>query len=432
MDSSHPAALLGAAEVLAASASLHISIGVLGALAHDGCRDWGTRPDEKQDCCGWKAHVLEGPLEGPPLCAGFALWRADWQPPYVCPAGMAAAELAQAAQYASRCAAGHGTLQTAWKQLGDVLILHHSVTPAPSLRPLPAPTGSLAQLTDPHLVSWAGRIRATQAARRAYSRALHLNPAEGGAWLDVASTHYHEGQLRRAHEVLGMPPGISLQLSQAAERLLRGGLRMEPASPELWAALGTSAADPGVREYALSRALQLEPKSVPAWVALARLYTDHGQAALAWQCLQQARNNDPAQAAIWEAMSALAALSPAGSSERAEFAEHAITLLGVGPEGLLTFAEAAIRSVSGCCQSALQLNKLCCCQSRMLPVAAPASPPAYCHHWPPRAPGPGRPMLAPLHCAGPGAGGGRLCRGQAPAGTAATQPSHTQCDGPGL
>lgn len=97
--------------------------------------------------------------------------------------------------------------------------------------------------------------------------------------------------------------------------MARAGLRLDGASPDLWAALGAVAAEvrcheetkvvdachadhqsrllatpcehvttlpsasatpfhlqPSVREYALSRALQLDPKCVPAWVGLARLY----------------------------------------------------------------------------------------------------------------------------------------------------------------
>lgn len=118
----------------------------------------------------------------------------------------------------------------------------------------------------------------------------------------------------------GSPAQPSLAgLTAAAERMARAGLRLDGASPDLWAALGAVAAEvrcheetkvvdachadhqsrllatpcehvttlpsasatpfhlqPSVREYALSRALQLDPKCVPAWVALARLYAGGG------------------------------------------------------------------------------------------------------------------------------------------------------------
>ncbi len=58
--------------------------------------------------------------------------------------------------------------------------------------------------------------------------------------------------------------------------MLAGGLRLAPASPELWAALGCAAVDPRAREYALQRSLQLEPRSAVAWTALGRLYVEAG------------------------------------------------------------------------------------------------------------------------------------------------------------
>lgn len=55
-----------------------------------------------------------------------------------------------------------------------------------------------------------------------------------------------------------------------------GGLRVEPASAPLWAALGACAVAPAVREHALARALALDPKAAPAWVELGRLYCSNG------------------------------------------------------------------------------------------------------------------------------------------------------------
>ncbi len=43
-----------------------------------------------------------------------------------------------------------------------------------------------------------------------------------------------------------------------------------------------------------------------------RLYTEAGRRGLAERCLAAARSHDPAAAPVWEAMGALAALSPVG------------------------------------------------------------------------------------------------------------------------
>ena len=49
-----------------------------------------------------------------------------------------------------------------------------------------------------------------------------------------------------------------------------GGLRLDPASPDLWSCLGACAESAGVREYAVSRALALDPKRARDWAALGR------------------------------------------------------------------------------------------------------------------------------------------------------------------
>lgn len=55
-----------------------------------------------------------------------------------------------------------------------------------------------------------------------------------------------------------------------------GGLRLAPASAELWCAMGCAAGDAAAAEAALHRALQLEPRSATAWTALGRLYAEEG------------------------------------------------------------------------------------------------------------------------------------------------------------
>ena len=76
-------------------------------------------------------------------------------------------------------------------------------------------------------------------ARRAYQKALHLAPDQGSLWGDLGATFYHEAQLRRVHSRL--QPELAQQLRGKAERLLRGGVRLEGSSAPLWAGLGVCA-----------------------------------------------------------------------------------------------------------------------------------------------------------------------------------------------
>ncbi|KAL4853629.1 Tetratricopeptide repeat protein SKI3 [Chlorella vulgaris] len=270
--------------------------------------------------------------------------------------GTAAAELARAAEHTLLCASMHGTLEAAWKLHGDVLVQHHAVTPSPhhptiSVGPASGNDTSRQDSKGPwlggELDGWRRRVQAMRQARRAYGRALHLNPARSGAWQDAAFSYHLEWQLLRAHPAVastdGTGPANLASLAAAAERCARAGLGLEPASADLWLALGMVAAEAAVREYALSRALQLNPKSVPAWVALARLYAEEGAAGPAASALQHARSHEPAVPGIWEAMAEVAALSSTGASEQAAFQEHAYGL-GAGPGGLLGFAESGIHA----------------------------------------------------------------------------------------
>ena len=93
-----------------------------------------------------------------------------------------------------------------------------------------------------------------------------------------------------------------------------GSLRLEPASPALWSALGSTSSDLNVKQYAFSRALQLDPKHTPSWTALGRLYLRENQPGLASQCFTQARSHEPTAAIVWESMGALAGQSPSGGA----------------------------------------------------------------------------------------------------------------------
>jgi len=311
LDSTHPAALLGAAEALTSSAGRYIHSGAVKA------------------------------------------------------AGM---DLEKAAKLAHLCARKNGNLISAWKQLGDILLLARNA-PFPSLK-----TSSTLFFTTPGTTTtplaeapavvvvqeWQQRIVAVQESRKAFTKVLLLNPCASSAWHDVACTYYHESQLYRVHpSILRDEDSSSSRASsnaedklknllKKAEWCLRGALRLDPASSELWTALGIAATDRAVKEYALSRSLQLDPKSSTAWVALARLYIDAHEPALAEKCLQQGRSQDPAVGLIWEAMAALAALSaatsPAAEKERIDYNQHAVGL-GASAEGLLGFAEASLLTV---------------------------------------------------------------------------------------
>ncbi len=135
------------------------------------------------------------------------------------------------------------------------------------------------------------RLNAVRRARRAYCHALHLNPAAGTTWGDLASALQQEGaalqqlQQQRQQQAAGSlstttpaaaPPAAALQLSSTAEGLAKGGLLLQPDSDWLWALLGCVSADLGTAEYAFSRCLQLAPKNALAWVLLGRLYARHG------------------------------------------------------------------------------------------------------------------------------------------------------------
>ncbi len=91
-----------------------------------------------------------------------------------------------------------------------------------------------------------------------------------------------------------------------------GGLRLQPASPALWAGLGNSEESLAQREQCFHRALQLDPRDAGAWTALGRMYAENGHGAQANACLMQARSHDPDAPAPWEAMGAMAGASSTG------------------------------------------------------------------------------------------------------------------------
>ncbi|BDA47118.1 probable tetratricopeptide repeat protein 37 [Coccomyxa sp. Obi] len=260
---------------------------------------------------------------------------------------IAADELAAAERHLAASLAGAGNLEAALKLLGDVRLCYYSAAPP---RPGQAsnqsrPMTTAQEYLDAALERWQRQIDAMRAARRAYAKALHVVPQRGTHWGDLAAALQLEAQLRRSHS--RMAPDLAPALRTLAERMLRGGLRLAPASTELWACLGACATSAAAREYALSRALALDAKQAANWAALGRLYAEAGQPLLAERCLAAARSHDPSSPAIWEAMGTLAALSPQGAKERGDIYEQAVKL-GGGSEALLGLVEGTLRTGRPC------------------------------------------------------------------------------------
>lgn len=163
----------------------------------------------------------------------------------------------------------HPTL-AAWKLLGDVLSLHHMVNPSPQHPTIPTTAATATAASDTgstpsgddlegRLGGWRRRVEAMRQARRAYAKALHLDPAQAGAWQDAAYAYHHQAQLLRAHPAVAAhaaapdpaqaqpqqpQSGLGLEgLVAAGERVARASLRLDGTSAELWAALGAVAAE---------------------------------------------------------------------------------------------------------------------------------------------------------------------------------------------
>ena len=87
----------------------------------------------------------------------------------------------------------------AWKLLGDVLVLHHAVDPAPQHPTIPPPAQEAAAAggdgLEARLGAWRRRVEAMRQGRRAYAKALHLDPAQPRAWQDAAFAFHHQAQV---------------------------------------------------------------------------------------------------------------------------------------------------------------------------------------------------------------------------------------------
>lgn len=109
-----------------------------------------------------------------------------------------------------------------------------------------------------------------------------------------------------------MCPGWNRKFFSTWHVFYAGSLRIEPASPQLWYALGTTSNNKDIKQYAFIRALQLDPKHTASWVSLGRLYMENKEKNLAAQCLTNARSHDPTASIIWESMAKLAEHSSSG------------------------------------------------------------------------------------------------------------------------
>ena len=118
------------------------------------------------------------------------------------------------------------------------------------------------------------------AARRAYARGVLATPHRAAAWFDLAAACVARAELDAEDDE------ASDAFHTNASACLRASLRLDPADPAAWVALGTLPAaraedatkrnstrrDRARRETALARATVLDPSCAPAWAALGRLY----------------------------------------------------------------------------------------------------------------------------------------------------------------
>lgn len=231
--------------------------------------------------------------------------------------------------------------------------------------------------------SAAAAAAAATRARRAYSSALFRGPSVSSAWGDVACALAASAGVARSSSRKEREG--EKHFYEAAARAARAGLRLDGASPRLWALLGSLPSAPAPsREAALCRSLALDPRDGKTWAALARLYAEKQKEKKAGgggggskdepesdaeRALAAARARAPAAAALWSAAGHVAAwgaareASAAAREERgisapsssslaaAEDAfEHALTL-GGGAEPSLAVAEAEARKEIRCSSS---------------------------------------------------------------------------------
>ena len=242
--------------------------------------------------------------------------------------GAAAASAERAAEAAHAAAAKPGTdapKRTVVKLIGDAMMV---IARCRDPKAMYIDDDAIAtEAVEPSAATRAARANAAartaaRRARRAYARAIHLEPNAACAWRDLAGACIAEGDACASRGVES--PGrdespANLKRRDEAERCLRGALRVDTADPATWTAIGTlpgaEGADPtrdiARRETALARAVALDPRCAPAWSALGRLYlrrakgaeADPGERGVfisrAQRALDNARAADPSDANAW-------------------------------------------------------------------------------------------------------------------------------------
>ena len=203
-----------------------------------------------------------------------------------------ASEAAESARRGARAAAGSRApcLRSAAKLEGDARLLAANARRSPD--DFFSPPASEAQKDlDVGRASTRRAAFDARLARSAYARLARADPGDASARGDLAAASESEAA---ALDALGdARPAAALR--RVAERSLRAGLRLDPADPALWTALGTLPLGDGSpaddddegtrktfyttsprefarRESALCRATALAPRRAAAWSALGALY----------------------------------------------------------------------------------------------------------------------------------------------------------------
>ena len=216
-----------------------------------------------------------------------------------------AAARAAAAAETARTARPRAPIRAAAKRAGDAYLVAATVAVrrGPWVRPTNREPCRREHLgaTEPRDVH--------RAARRAYARGALATPHRAAAWFDLAAACVASGgevlePETNAYARSGNESFRAFSRVALASRCLRASLRLDPANPNAWVALGTLPAEEDVfeeasfspqsgergesgekrgaserrrrdrarRETALARATHLDPSSAPAWAALGRVY----------------------------------------------------------------------------------------------------------------------------------------------------------------
>lgn len=255
---------------------------------------------------------------------------------------------------------GQGNLVTPWKLLGDIH-LQQARLPAAVLLARSSSSSSKGGAALPAQQQLMTPAQATAAAgaavvlvvgaRRAYSRALHLDPAQASLLGDIALTYHEERRLLLQQQQQQGPafhsPVNLDRLAAKAVKAVKGALALQPADAWLWGVLGAVATHPGVSEYSLVRSLQLDPQDARVWVMLGRLYRQRGARQLSAKAFECARGVEPTLVSVWEGMAVASATDGAsGRSEAQEYYAHAVGL-GGGLESWLGYTAGALVTGKG-------------------------------------------------------------------------------------